>query len=112
MSHPETNNDAKPGKLDTLTARLDEAVLALAESRDFAKATKLRRVFDTAKRVMMQDGGCAVVEARAQQLDEAGVFLGSDWSQPEILLPSLSTFSLRSPETDTCLLYTSDAADE
>ncbi|MDX1633267.1 MAG: hypothetical protein R3280_01390 [Marinobacter sp.] len=104
MSHPEANQNAHQKKLDNLTARLDEAIQAMAETREFAKATKLRRVFEAAKRLMMQEGGCAVVEARAPQLDQAGIFLGSDWAQPEILLPSLSTFSLRSPEADTVVI--------
>ncbi|XKG37918.1 hypothetical protein LG327_01635 [Marinobacter sp.] len=104
MSYPEANPNENSRKLETLTARFDEAVVALAESPNYAKPTKLRRVFEAVKRLMMQEGGCAIVEQRAPQLEEAGTFLGSDWAQPEALLPSLTTHSLKSSEQDTVII--------
>ncbi|MBS3805291.1 MAG: hypothetical protein KGY54_12135 [Oleiphilaceae bacterium] len=97
-------NDSDPGKLQNLTAKLDEAIRVLSVAPAFAKPTKIRRVFDTVRRTVLQEGGCAVVEARVKQLDEAGVFWGTDWLYPEILLPSLSTYSLRSSEPDSVII--------
>ncbi|OLO11785.1 hypothetical protein BTW10_07825 [Chromohalobacter japonicus] len=90
--------------LDAALAKLDEAVEILANARDFAKPGKLRRVFDGARKVMLQPGGCAAIEARAQAIEAAGIFDGSDWAQPQILIPSLTVHSLKSPESDTVVL--------
>ncbi|WP_129138695.1 hypothetical protein [Modicisalibacter coralii] len=98
------DQDTEAGKLDGLLAKLDEATELLANARDFAKPGKVRRVFDTAKRVMLQDGGCAAIERRARALEEAGVFNGSDWAYPQILIPSLTPHSLKSGDPDTVVL--------
>nr|WP_239031621.1 MULTISPECIES: hypothetical protein [unclassified Modicisalibacter] len=90
--------------MDGLLAKLDEATELLANARDFAKPGKVRRVFDTARRVMLQDGGCAAIERRARALEEAGVFIGSDWAYPQILIPSLTPHSLKSGDPDTVVL--------
>ena len=92
------------GRLDGLLAKLDEATAILADARDFAKPGKARRVYDTARRVMLLDGGCAAIEARAQALEEAGAFNGSDWAHPQILIPSLTPHSLKSGDPDTVVL--------
>ena len=101
MTDSEAHDTAR---LDSLSEKLDEAVRALAEVSDFAKATRIRRVFDTARRLMLQEGGCARVEARARQFEEAGVFLGSDWAEPQTLIPSLTSYSLKSPDADTVVV--------
>lgn len=101
MTDSEAHDTAK---LDSLSGKFDEAIHALDEVSDFAKLTRIRRVFDSARRLMLQEGGCARVEARAQKLEEAGVFLGSDWAQPQLLIPSLTSYSLTSPEADTVVV--------
>ncbi len=94
----------QPGKLEQLLRQLDEATETLAQARSFAKPGKLRRVFELSRRVIMLDGGCEALEARAPGIEEAGVFEGSDWAMPQILVPSLSTHSLRSPMEDTVMV--------
>lgn len=101
MSYPETNN---AGKLESLSAKLDEAVQLLADAPNFSKHTKIRRVFDTVRRVLLQEGGCAVIEQRAQQFEESGIFIGSDWAYPQILIPALSSHSLKSREADIVVI--------
>ncbi|WP_286804533.1 hypothetical protein, partial [Marinimicrobium sp. UBA4209] len=76
MSLTETNHSAEADKLVRLGNQLDEAIEQLADSREFAKITKLQRLLDIARRVLLLDGGCAFLEARAQRLEEAGVFEG------------------------------------
>ncbi|RZT88476.1 hypothetical protein EV383_5419 [Pseudonocardia sediminis] len=85
-------------------AALDDATRAMAESRDFGKQLKLRRVLDSLRRALQQPGGCAAVQARAAALDEAGLFRGTDWDSPEILVPALGAAGLRSGDADTVLL--------
>jgi len=52
----------------------------------------------------METGGCEALVQRAERLEAAGVFEGSDWNQPEILLASLSSFSLKSDSKDTVVI--------
>ncbi|MDI5893193.1 hypothetical protein [Halomonas rhizosphaerae] len=91
-------------KLAGLLKKLDEAITLLAESREFAKPGKLPRVLDTARRVMLQEGGCEAIEQRARILEEAGVFLGSDWETPQYLVPSLTTHALKSPDANVVVI--------
>ncbi|ABI56825.1 hypothetical protein ACN2MM_08065 [Alkalilimnicola ehrlichii MLHE-1] len=91
-------------RLRPLLKQLDAAIHALAQSPTFTKATRLPRVLDIARRVMLQPGGCTAVEERAAALEEAGVFAGSDWATPEILVPTLSTHALGSPDANTVVV--------
>ncbi|MEO9699931.1 MAG: hypothetical protein ABJF99_01445, partial [Marinobacter alexandrii] len=103
-------NDHQPGSaapvvnFDKLVQKLDDSIQVLEESRPFAKAGKLPRVFDIARRVLMQPEGCRVIEERAQRLELAGVYLGTDWAEPGILLPTLTTHSLQSQNADTVVI--------
>ena len=103
-----TEIDPDPAEGDaTLVKRLaalDDATRAMAESRDFGKQLKLRRVLDSLRRALQQPGGCAAVQARAAALDRAGRYRGTDWDSPEILVPALGAAGLRSGDADTVLL--------
>jgi len=104
LSNSDAGNPAPVVNFDKLVQRLDDAIAALDESRAFAKPGKLPRLFDTVRRVLLQPGGCLAVQERAEWLEKAGVFLGTDWAEPSILLPSLTTFSLQSPNADTVII--------
>lgn len=104
MSDHQPGSAAPAVNFDRLVQRLDDSIVALEESRSFARASKLPRVFDVARRVLMQPGGCQVIEERAQRLEQAGVFAGTDWAEPGILLPSLTTHSLQSQNADTVVV--------
>lgn len=84
--------------------RLDSAVEALDRAPAFAKPGKLPRVFDAARRVVRAEGGCAALQARARQIEQAGLFLGTDWAEPQTLLPSLTANTLRTPNADTLVI--------
>ncbi|HWC79552.1 MAG TPA: hypothetical protein VG756_06275 [Pseudonocardiaceae bacterium] len=90
--------------LDKRVASLDDAIRAMAETRDFGKHTKLRRVLEALRRTLREPGGAAAVQARAQALEEAGLFYGTDWATPEILVPSLVGPGLRSGDADTVVI--------
>lgn len=104
MSDHQPASQAPAVNIDRLVQKLDESIVALAESRPFAKAGKLPKLFDLARRVLLQPGGCEAIEARARSLEEAGVFVGTDWADPSILLPSLTVYSLQSPNADTLVI--------
>ncbi|MDR5901139.1 hypothetical protein [Halomonas icarae] len=93
-------------KLQLLLDKLDAAITLLADARDFAKPGKLPRVLDTARRVLLQEGGAAAVEARAQWLEQAGVFAGSDWETPQYLVPTLTTHALKSADPNVVVIET------
>ncbi|QPP07336.1 hypothetical protein G4Z16_14140 [Streptomyces bathyalis] len=90
--------------LDKRVTSLDDAIQAMAETRDFGKHTKLRRVLEALRRVLVQPGGAAAVQARAQALEEAGLFQETDWASPEILVPSLVGPGLHSGDPDTVVM--------
>jgi hypothetical protein len=100
--------DSDPGAdgtaLGKRLAALDDATRAMSETRDFGKHLKLRRVLDSLRRVMLQPDGCAAIQSRAGALEEAGLFLGTDWASPEILVPALCGPGLRSENADTVLM--------
>ncbi|MDI3422655.1 hypothetical protein [Streptomyces luteolus] len=90
--------------LDKRVTSLDDAIQAMAETRDFGKYTKLRRVLEALRRVLIQPGGAGAVQARAQALEEAGLFRETDWASPEILVPALVSGSLHSGDVDTVVM--------
>ncbi|GHB12246.1 hypothetical protein [Modicisalibacter luteus] len=92
------------GELPPLLAKLDDAAQALAQTSSFAKSLKSGRVLHAARRVVMVEGGCEALESRMPSLESAGIFEGSDWSQPQILLPALAKYSLTAPATETVML--------
>ena len=104
MSDHQPASQAPAVNIDRLVQKLDESIVALEESRPFAKAGKLPKLFDLARRVLLQPGGCEVIEARSRKLEQAGVFADTDWADPSILLPSLTTYSPQSPNADTVVI--------
>ncbi|QGK70067.1 hypothetical protein GIY23_11520 [Allosaccharopolyspora coralli] len=102
--NPTADDTGGTTTLDKRVVSLDEAVQAMAETRDFGKHTKLRRVLEALRRVLLQPGGAASVQARAQALEEAGLFQDTDWASPEILVPALVGPGLSSADTDTVVM--------
>ena len=86
--------------LDKRVASLTDATRALAEAGDVTKASRLRRVLDGARLVLLQDGGPAAVQEMAADLEAAGIFEGTDWDSPAALIPALSAGTLRSSDAD------------
>ncbi|MEU6118813.1 hypothetical protein ABZ840_30225 [Streptomyces sp. NPDC047117] len=101
---PTVDDNGEATTLDKRVTSLDDAIRAMAETRDFGKHTKLRRVLEALRRVLMQPGGVVAVQARAQALEEAGLFQGTDWASPEILIPSLVGPGLHSGDADTVVM--------
>nr|WP_213017630.1 hypothetical protein [Halomonas venusta] len=87
-----------------MLSKFDDAVRLLSQAPAFSKPAKLPRIMDTARRLLMQEGGCAALEARAADFESAGVFAGSDWETPQFLVPTLTTFSLKSPDANVVVI--------
>ncbi|MCK5873614.1 MAG: hypothetical protein KAG82_02865 [Alcanivoracaceae bacterium] len=87
----ENSGDTTPAHL---IEKLDQAIALLDAARDFAKAGKLPRVLDTCRRVFQHQDGLALIEARIEALEHAGVFAGSDWAAPQHLVARLSRHAL------------------
>ncbi|RUR29863.1 hypothetical protein [Vreelandella nanhaiensis] len=104
MTLPNTSLPDDAGKLDELLIKFDEALELLNQAPAFSKASKLPRVLDTARRVLLQHSGCNALEARASAIENAGVFAGSDWETPQYLLPALTTFSLKSADANVVVI--------
>ncbi|MEX2334782.1 MAG: hypothetical protein WD600_11030 [Pseudohongiella sp.] len=91
-------------QLADLLPRMDEALQVMADTPDLSKSLKIRRVLDTARRVLMLPGGCEALEQRAQQVDASGVFLGTDWADPHILVASLTSYAFQTRDPDVLVL--------
>ena len=92
------------GKLAGLLSKFDDALRLLSQAPTFSKPSKLPRVLDTARRVLLQAGGCAALEHRSMDIESAGVFAGSDWATPQFLVPTLTTFSLKSADANVVVI--------
>ena len=79
----DTMNQVDDSKLQMLLSRFDDAVQAMASAPAFAKIGKLDRVFDTGRRVLLQEGGCAAVAARAQIIAAAAGCLARGLRPPD-----------------------------
>ncbi|MBC53975.1 MAG: hypothetical protein CMQ34_09105 [Gammaproteobacteria bacterium] len=91
-------------QLADLLPRMDESLQVLANTPALSKSLKIRRVLDTARRILMHPGGCEALEQRAQQMDASGVFLDTDWGTPEILVASLTRHAFQTRDPDVLVL--------
>ncbi|OAZ89967.1 hypothetical protein [Halomonas sp. G11] len=93
-------------KLNGLLTNFDDAVRLLSQAPASSKPAELPRVLDTARELLMLDGGTQALEQRAQAFEAAGVFLGSDWETPQYLVPTLTTFALKSTDPNVVVIET------
>ncbi len=91
-------------RLPLLCEKLDAAIGRLETARPFAKQSHRGAVLDFARRAMLEPGGVQAVYDRAQGLEAAGLFVGTDWADPEILQPALAARTLRLADAATATL--------
>ncbi|KHQ50732.1 hypothetical protein OA50_04656 [Mameliella alba] len=89
MSLKEASAMDDEAALIRLSGTLDMAIERLERARPFAKSRYQRPVLDVLGRIIAQPGGLDMVRQRAERMDAAGLFAGSDWDRPEVLLPQL-----------------------
>ena len=90
--------------LATTLERFDLALDKLAQAPAFARPSRIRPVLDLGKKLLLAEGGAAALQTRASRFDEAGVFEGTDWAEPDRLDASLSRLALTSAEADTVVI--------
>ncbi|MFC4260581.1 hypothetical protein ACFOZ5_16300 [Marinobacter lacisalsi] len=103
------NNENSPSddsqqELATRVRQLDDALELVTVSLAITRPAKIPGLYESVREVLMLEGGCAAVEARAEAIERCGIFEGSDWAHPQILIPSLTTYSLRSPQMETVVV--------
>ncbi len=91
-------------RLDALLQQLEAALAALESAPSFSRPGRAGRVFDLARRILLEPGGCAALEQRAQAIEQAGTFADSDWAEPQRLQPALTPASLGSPQAETVVI--------
>lgn len=73
-----------------------QRVLARLESAPrFTKVTHQTQVLARARKLLVDEAGIAALYEQAPRFDGAGVFLGTDWDQPQLLRPALAGPTLR-----------------
>lgn len=90
--------------LTGLESRLAEAVAQLAQTRRFAKQSRISQVLELVRRMLLHPDGVERLYAHAPGLDEAGVFTGTDWDQPQTLLADLVGNTLETGKRDTVVI--------
>lgn len=92
---------------DTLTPIMrsfDHVLSQLSGASPAGKATYQGRMLDTIKRMLKHPAGIAALEPRIAELEQAGIFEGTDWAFPSSLVPGMVGNTLRMAEPRTVVL--------
>ncbi len=89
------NDNAANTELARRLTQLDKAIGRLKASRAFAKQAHSGQVLDHGRRLLASPDTIGLVYERIAELDQSGIFAGSDWATPEILQPMLAANTLR-----------------
>lgn len=80
---------------EQFVADFERALSRLESAPHFSKVTHQTQVLARARKLLADDAGIAALYERAPRFDGAGVFLGTDWDQPQLLQPALAGPTLR-----------------
>lgn len=86
---------------------LEKLENALSQLERAGKPSKLRyqtQVIEIGRRLMAEPDGVALLYQLAPRFEAAGLFLGTDWDQPNQLIPSLVPLTLETGEKNTVAL--------
>lgn len=101
---PEENQHASPTMVTSeisepvIEASLQRSVEQLEQASDFDKPAVVPQVLELAQRLMQQPCGIERLFTWAPRLDTAGIFTGSDWENPQVLLAGLVNNTLEHGE--------------
>jgi len=90
--------------MTTVETTLDNAAARLERTRDFAKASAVPAVLESCRRLLLQPDGVERLYERVADLDRAGVFLGTDWENPQSLLARLVGNTLDEADRHTVMI--------
>lgn len=88
----------------SLEEKLDNALANLEQARPFAKSRYQGPVLELAGRLIGKPDGLAYLYSLAPRLDAGGLFIGTDWATPAILLPALVRNTLEQGQKPTVVL--------
>ncbi len=71
--------------LGPMLQRLDQQVEKMRGGRSFVQASHAPHAIDLCRRIALRDGGLDALFQRIPDLDQSGIFAGSDWAYPESL---------------------------
>jgi hypothetical protein len=95
---------ATRGPARGLEEKLDSALERLNAASACSRTQHQQIVLEISARLLQQPGGVEALFDRAPFMDDAGLFLGTDWEHPEGLLPSLVRATLETSDTATVTL--------
>lgn len=101
---PQTEEAPARAVPERLQETFDRVSGKLADARPFAKARYRDQVLDVCRRLLSQPGGRAFIYSRVRQLEDGGLFLGTDWADPSVLSPSLVGNTLAWGDARTAVL--------
>lgn len=99
-----TDENTTSLKQQLLAEKLDTALVTVEQAADFAKPAKQLRVFDVVKRIVQLPDGFALISSMIARIELAGVFAGSDYAEPQILVPALSVYALGSDKSNSVII--------
>lgn len=80
---------------EQFVADFERALSRLESAPSFSKVTHQTQVLARARKLLTDASGIAALYEQAPRYDAAGVFLGTDWDQPQMLRPALAGPTLR-----------------
>ncbi|HBO11559.1 MAG TPA: hypothetical protein DD491_02125, partial [Halieaceae bacterium] len=96
--------DEPAQRLALRAQRLDGALEALRGASRVTHGAKVPRALDAARQILAEEGGLELLHERIAALVEAGIFRGSDWDEPDRLVPALARQALTSPDSATVVI--------
>ncbi|KPQ07066.1 MAG: hypothetical protein HLUCCA12_06835 [Rhodobacteraceae bacterium HLUCCA12] len=90
--------------LNPILRSFDHVLSQLSSASPAGKATYQGRMLDTIKRLLKHPDGLAALEPRIAELEQAGIFDGTDWAVPSSLVPGMVGNTLRMAEPRTVVL--------
>lgn len=89
-----TSSHKADSQLQTLLSRLDRQVTQLNGASRIGKTDHVMRVLEVARRVLEHEDGLPALHQRAGEMEQAGLFSGTDWASPDKLQPGLVKHTL------------------
>ncbi len=90
--------------LNPIMRSFDHVLSQLSGASAAGKVTYQGRMLDTIKRLLRHPDGIAAIEPRIAELEDAGIFEGTDWAVPSSLVPGMVGNTLRMAEPRTVAL--------
>ena len=90
--------------LKPILRSFEHVLSQLSTASSAGKATYQGRMLDTIKRLLKHPEGIAALEPRVEELEQAGIFAGTDWATPSSLIPGMVGNTLKMAEPRTVAL--------